>query len=85
MFDSNNLILKKFTGICTEEFRKKKRKKVRKVEEKCKKCVLEHKNTINLIEKYKHELRNKPNTIQIVSLAFSCFALGLSIAKLLIT
>lgn len=84
MFNSNNLILKKFTEIRTKELRKK-RKKVRKVEEKCKKCVLEHKNTINLIEKYKHKLRNKPNTIQIVSLAFSCFALGLSIAKLLIT
>lgn len=84
MFNSNNLILKKIHKNLHERITEK-RKKVRKVEEKCKKCVLEHKNTINLIEKYKHKLRNKPNTIQIVSLAFSCFALGLSIAKLLIT
>ena len=52
------------------------------MEEKCKKCILEHKNTIDLIKKYEEKLKNKPNAIQLLTLAVSCFALGVSIAKL---
>ncbi len=31
---------------------------------------------------YEQKLREKPNAIQIISLAISCFVLGVSIAKL---
>ncbi len=31
---------------------------------------------------YEEKLKEKPNAIQIVSLSFSCFALGVSIARL---
>lgn len=31
---------------------------------------------------YEQKLKEKPNAIQIISLSFSCFALGVSIARL---
>ena len=39
---------------------------------------------LNIIsDYYKEKLKEKPSTIQIISLSFSCFALGLSVSTLI--
>lgn len=52
----------------------------------CKDCkkIKEFKNfALYQIKRYEEELKKKPSTIQIISLAFSSFALGFSISTLL--
>lgn len=57
------------------------------MEEKCKECKEQQRKEfcqkVELIkERYEEELKLKPSTTQIVAFGISCFALGVSLAKL---
>ncbi len=52
-------------------------------EDKCNKCIMNDSNKKDLIEACIHEIKKRPNTLQIIAFGISCLALGISLAKLL--
>ena len=50
-------------------------------DEKCKNCIMNDNNKIQLIEFMSKQLATKPNAIQIISLIISCFTFGFVIAR----
>ena len=53
-------------------------------EEKCKKCIMNDENKKALIEFFVNEAKKRPSAIQITAFGMSCFALGVSVANIII-
>lgn len=51
-------------------------------EEKCKKCIMNDENKKALIEFLADETKKRPSALQIIAFGMSCFALGVSVARL---
>nr|DAN00839.1 MAG TPA: hypothetical protein [Caudoviricetes sp.] len=53
-------------------------------EDKCKECIINDKNKKELVKFYVESLKAKPSGIEIFSFGLSCFALGITIANIII-
>ncbi|MCI8485765.1 MAG: hypothetical protein HFJ20_01355 [Clostridia bacterium] len=53
-------------------------------EDKCKKCIMNDKNKKELVEFYVESLKNKPSTIGIIAFGMSWFALGITVANIIV-
>lgn len=51
--------------------------------EECKNCIMNDKNKKQFIEVYE-ELKKRPNGMQVFSHSLTCFALGISVAALIV-